>query len=213
MPASRCRITSRRIRCTTRVRRRRRRACRAGQLRPDDRGPDGQSTSIFFRRSGGSMVMIAKGNRGPQVTDACKKHGGFYLGSIGGPAAILAKENIRKVEVVEFPELGHGGDLEDRSGGFPGVHPRGRQRERLLRADRRRMLGHALISRAAAEKFRSARGILLHGEPLFVPDRACGAPVRLPVSVPRSEFPLHSHSNTAPIVRAELPWLRTNHTS
>jgi len=52
------------------------------------------------------MVMIAKGNRGRQVTDACQKHGGFYLGSIGGPAAILAKENIRKVEVVEFAELG-----------------------------------------------------------------------------------------------------------
>jgi fumarate hydratase, class I len=59
-----------------------------------------------FQERGGSMVMIAKGNRGPQVTAACKKHGGFYLGSIGGPAAILAKENIRKVEVVEFPELG-----------------------------------------------------------------------------------------------------------
>ena len=60
----------------------------------------------LFQQHGGSMVMIAKGNRGPQVTDACKKHGGFYLGSIGGPAAILAKENIKKVEVVEFPELG-----------------------------------------------------------------------------------------------------------
>ena len=60
----------------------------------------------LFQSQGGSMVMIAKGNRGPQVTAACKKHGGFYLGSIGGPAAILAKENIKKVEVVEFPELG-----------------------------------------------------------------------------------------------------------
>jgi fumarate hydratase class I len=60
----------------------------------------------LFQSSGGSMVMIAKGNRGPQVTAACKKHGGFYLGSIGGPAAILAKENIKKVEVVEFAELG-----------------------------------------------------------------------------------------------------------
>lgn len=59
-----------------------------------------------FQQAGGSLVMIAKGNRGKQVTAACKKHGGFYLGSIGGPAAILAKENIRKVEVVEFPELG-----------------------------------------------------------------------------------------------------------
>ncbi|MDZ4286390.1 MAG: fumarate hydratase [Prosthecobacter sp.] len=60
----------------------------------------------LFQSQGGSMIMIAKGNRGQQVTDACKKHGGFYLGSIGGPAAILAKENIKKVEVVEFPELG-----------------------------------------------------------------------------------------------------------
>src|SRR4030095_12976410 len=60
----------------------------------------------LFQSHGGSMVMIAKGNRAPQVTAACKKHHGFYLGSIGGPAAILAKENIRKVDVVEFAELG-----------------------------------------------------------------------------------------------------------
>jgi hypothetical protein len=50
--------------------------------------------------------MIAKGNRSQQVTDACKKHGGFYLGSIGGPAAVLAEENIKKVECIDFPELG-----------------------------------------------------------------------------------------------------------
>ena len=50
--------------------------------------------------------MLAKGNRSKAVTDACKEHGGFYLGSIGGPAAILAKESIRKVEVLEYPELG-----------------------------------------------------------------------------------------------------------
>jgi fumarate hydratase class I len=60
----------------------------------------------LFQSHGGSMIMIAKGNRSQQVTDACKKHGGFYLGSIGGPAAILAQENIRKVEVLEYPELG-----------------------------------------------------------------------------------------------------------
>ncbi len=60
----------------------------------------------LFQSAGGSMVMIAKGNRGKQVTESCHKHGGFYLGSIGGPAAILAKENIRHVEVVEFAELG-----------------------------------------------------------------------------------------------------------
>jgi fumarate hydratase class I len=60
----------------------------------------------LFQSHGGSLIMLAKGNRGPQVTAACKKHGGFYLGSIGGPAAILAKENIRKVELLEYPELG-----------------------------------------------------------------------------------------------------------
>ncbi|MBS0632891.1 MAG: fumarate hydratase [Verrucomicrobia bacterium] len=60
----------------------------------------------LFQSHGGSMVMLAKGNRSKAVTDACKKHGGFYLGSIGGPAAILAKENITKVEVLEYPELG-----------------------------------------------------------------------------------------------------------
>ncbi|PAW85936.1 MAG: hypothetical protein B9S29_00560 [Opitutia bacterium Tous-C2FEB] len=60
----------------------------------------------LFQANGGSLVMIAKGNRGQAVTDACKKHGGFYLGSIGGPAAILAQENIRKVEVIDYPELG-----------------------------------------------------------------------------------------------------------
>jgi fumarate hydratase class I len=60
----------------------------------------------LFQSRGGSMVMIAKGNRSQQVTDACAKYGGFYLGSIGGPAAILAKENITSVQVLDFPELG-----------------------------------------------------------------------------------------------------------
>ncbi len=60
----------------------------------------------LFQSQGGSMVMIAKGNRSQQVTDACKKHGGFYLGSIGGPAAILAQNSIKKVECLEYPELG-----------------------------------------------------------------------------------------------------------
>ena len=55
---------------------------------------------------GGSRIMIAKGRRGQAVTDACKKHGGFYLGSIGGPAAILAQNNIKSIECVEYPELG-----------------------------------------------------------------------------------------------------------
>jgi fumarate hydratase, class I len=60
----------------------------------------------LFQANGGSMIMLAKGNRSQEVTDACKKYGGFYLGSIGGPAAILAQNNIKKVEVLEYPELG-----------------------------------------------------------------------------------------------------------
>ncbi len=59
-----------------------------------------------FQAAGGSFVMLAKGNRSKQVTDACKKHGGFYLGSIGGPAARLAQDCIKKVEVLDFEELG-----------------------------------------------------------------------------------------------------------
>ena len=82
--------------------------------------PDGMASGSFgpttagrmdsyvdaFQAAGGSMVMLAKGNRSAQVTRACKKHGGVYLGSIGGPAAILAQNNIKKVDVLEFPELG-----------------------------------------------------------------------------------------------------------
>ena len=60
----------------------------------------------LFQENGGSLVMIAKGNRSQVVTDACKKHGGFYLGSIGGPAAILSQQNIKSIECVEYPELG-----------------------------------------------------------------------------------------------------------
>ena len=82
--------------------------------------PDGMASGSFgpttagrmdvyvdeFQIHGGSMVMLAKGNRTADVTNACNKYGGFYLGSIGGPAAILAKDNIVSVEVVDFPELG-----------------------------------------------------------------------------------------------------------
>ncbi len=60
----------------------------------------------LFQSLGGSLIMIAKGNRSRQVIDACKKHGGFYLGSVGGPAAILAAENIKSVEIVDFEDLG-----------------------------------------------------------------------------------------------------------
>jgi len=82
--------------------------------------PDGMASGSFgpttagrmdayvdlFQAAGGSMVMIAKGNRSKVVTDSCQKHGGFYLGSVGGAAAQLALESIRKVEVLEYPELG-----------------------------------------------------------------------------------------------------------
>ena len=60
----------------------------------------------LFQSMGASLIMVAKGNRSEQVTNACKKHKGFYLGSIGGPAAVLAKNSIKSVEVVDFPELG-----------------------------------------------------------------------------------------------------------
>ena len=56
--------------------------------------------------AGGSFITLAKGNRGPEVRAACREHRGFYLGSIGGPAARLAQDCIKKVEVVEYPELG-----------------------------------------------------------------------------------------------------------
>jgi fumarate hydratase class I len=82
--------------------------------------PDGMASGSFgpttagrmdsyvptFQAAGGSMVMLAKGNRSRRVRDSCKTHGGFYLGSIGGVAAKLALESIRKVEVLEYPELG-----------------------------------------------------------------------------------------------------------
>lgn len=82
--------------------------------------PDGMATGSFgpttagrmdsyveeFQAAGGSLVMLAKGNRSCAVRDACKAHGGFYLGSIGGPAAVLARDNILTVEVLEYPELG-----------------------------------------------------------------------------------------------------------
>lgn len=59
-----------------------------------------------LQANGGSLIMLAKGNRSQQVTDACREHGGFYLGSIGGPAAVLAQQSIKSLECVEYPELG-----------------------------------------------------------------------------------------------------------
>ena len=60
----------------------------------------------LFQSLGGSLIMLAKGNRSRSVIDACKKYGGFFLGSIGGPAALLAAENIKSVELVDFEDLG-----------------------------------------------------------------------------------------------------------
>ena len=60
----------------------------------------------LFQSHGASLVMLAKGNRSPAVTEACRRHGGFYLGSVGGPAAILARDHIRRVELLEYPDLG-----------------------------------------------------------------------------------------------------------
>ena len=74
-----------------------------------------------FMSVGGSMIMIAKGNRGQVVTDACKKYGGFYLGSLGGPAALLAKENIKKIEIVDFEELGMEAVRKIKVENFPAV--------------------------------------------------------------------------------------------
>jgi fumarate hydratase class I len=73
----------------------------------------------LFQSHGASLVMLAKGNRSKAVTEACRRYGGFYLGSIGGPAAILAKESIRKVEVLEYPELGMEAVWKIEVEGFP----------------------------------------------------------------------------------------------
>ena len=108
--------------------------------------PDGYASGAFgpttagrmdsfvdqFQAAGGSMVMVAKGNRAVAVREACKKHGGFYLGSIGGAAANLAEHCIKKVEVVEYPELGMEAIWRIEVDGFPGLHHHRRQGQRLL---------------------------------------------------------------------------------
>ncbi len=85
-----------------------------------------------FQAAGGSMVMLAKGNRSAQVREACKKHGGFYLASIGGSAANLAEHCIKKVEVQEFPELGMEAIWRIEVRGFSRLHRHRRQGQRLL---------------------------------------------------------------------------------
>ena len=73
----------------------------------------------LFQSHGGSMVMIAKGNRTQAVTDACKKHGGFYLGTIGGVAAVLSSDAIKSIECIEYPELGMEAVYQIRVENFP----------------------------------------------------------------------------------------------
>ena len=90
---------------TTPARRRRPSGYASGSFGPTTAGGMDAYVDLFQSR-GGSHVMLAKGNRSRAVTDACHRHGGFYLGSIGGPAARLAQDFIRKVEVLEYPELG-----------------------------------------------------------------------------------------------------------
>ena len=72
-----------------------------------------------FQAAGASMVMLAKGNRSPSVTRACQKHGGFYLCSIGGPAALLASESIKEVKVMDMEELGMEAVWQIRVENFP----------------------------------------------------------------------------------------------
>ncbi len=90
-----------------------------------------------FQAAGGSMVMLAKGNRTKQVTEACGTHGGFYLGSIGGPAARLAQDCITVRGGPRVRGARHGGGLEDRGRGLPRLHRRRRQGQRLLHRPRR----------------------------------------------------------------------------
>ena len=86
-----------------------------------------------FQSHGGSLVMLAKGNRSKAVTDACKANGGFYLGSIGGPAARLAQDCITQVEVLEYPELGMEAVWKIEVERLPRLHRGRRQGQRLLR--------------------------------------------------------------------------------
>ena len=104
-PGRGCPTISRTIRSTTPDRRRRRQGYASGAFGPTTAGRM-DSYVDQFQAAGGSMITVAKGNRSAPVRDACKKHGGFYLASIGGAAANLAEYCIKKVEVLEYPELG-----------------------------------------------------------------------------------------------------------
>ena len=133
-PASRCRSTSRTTPSTTPGPAKTPEGYASGSFGPTTAG--GWTRYVDqFQAAGGSLVMLAKGNRSEQVTDACRTHGGFYLGSIGGPAARLAQDCIKKVEVLEYPELGMEAVWRIEVRGLPGVRRRRRQGQRLLRRD------------------------------------------------------------------------------
>ena len=104
-----------------------------------------------FQAHGGSLVMLAKGNRSQAVTDACKKHGGFYLGSIGGPAARLAQGLHQEGRGARVRRARDGGGVEDRGRRLPGVHRRRRQGQRLLRG--RLAAGHVVSQVVVAVAF------------------------------------------------------------
>jgi fumarate hydratase class I len=133
------------------------RATRRARSAPPPRGAWTAYVDLL-QAAGGSFVMLAKGNRSPQVTDACKKHGGFYLGSIGGPAARLAQDCIKKVEVLEYPELGMEAVWKIEVEDFPAfivvddkgndffVGPRGRGQAPLPRAGARAVRGDPALA-------------------------------------------------------------------
>ena len=105
------------------------RRLRLGIVRPDDGRADGGSFVDQFQSFGGSMVMLAKGNRSSAVREACKRHGGFYLGSIGGAAARLARTASGKSRGSGVSGTRDGSDLADRSREFPGLYRDRRQGE------------------------------------------------------------------------------------
>jgi fumarate hydratase class I len=110
-----------------------------------------------FQAAGGSFVMLAKGNRSKQVTDACKKHGGFYLGSIGGPARASRRTASRRSRCSSTPSSAWR-RVEDRGRGLPRVHRRRRQGQRLLRAHRRHVLAHPRADQLRGHHPAVARG-------------------------------------------------------
>ena len=139
-------------RSTTPARRRRPTGMASGSFGPTTAGRM-DSYVEQFQAAGGSKVMLAKGNRSKQVTEACDAHGGFYLGSIGGPAARLAQDCITVGVGAGVRRARHGGGLEDRGRGLPRLHRGRRQGQRLLHRPVRR--GQRAASRGSGSARRS----------------------------------------------------------